>query len=84
MRSAYAELRIPLASGSATASAAMSLKGWSLLLGRTVRALKSLWMGGALLLTACQTGYQRQGFTGGYSEFLTAPDKAVITFRGNG
>ena len=36
------------------------------------------------VLTGCDTGYQPQSFTGGYSEFLTAPDEAVITFRGNG
>jgi hypothetical protein len=38
----------------------------------------------ALLLAGCATNYQPQGFTGGYSDFLTAPDEAAITFRGNG
>ncbi|SRR5258708_8050508 len=37
-----------------------------------------------LALMGCETGYQPQSFTGGYSEFLTAPDEAVITFHGNG
>jgi hypothetical protein len=37
-----------------------------------------------LVLTSCATNYQPQGFTGGYSDFLTAPDEAVITFHGNG
>jgi hypothetical protein len=36
------------------------------------------------LLAGCATSYQPQGFTGGYSDFLTAPDEAVITFHGNG
>src|ERR1700752_5023718 len=35
-------------------------------------------------LVGCETAYQPQSFTGGYSEFLTAPDEAVITFHGNG
>jgi hypothetical protein len=38
----------------------------------------------SVVLVGCQTAYQPQSFTGGYSEFLTAPDEAVITFRGNG
>jgi hypothetical protein len=40
-----------------------------------------------LALTACaipQTQYQPYAYTGGYSDFLTAPDEAVITFKGNG
>jgi hypothetical protein len=35
-------------------------------------------------LVGCETGYQPQSFAGGYSEVLTAPDEAVITFSGNG
>jgi hypothetical protein len=38
----------------------------------------------ALALAGCATSYQPQGFTGGYSDFLSAPDEAVITFHGNG
>jgi hypothetical protein len=37
----------------------------------------------ALLLASCATSYQPEGFTGGYSDFLTGPDEATITFRGN-
>jgi hypothetical protein len=37
-----------------------------------------------LALASCATDYQPQGFTGGYSDFLTAPDEAVVTFHGNG
>jgi hypothetical protein len=37
-----------------------------------------------LALAGCATEYQPQGFTGGYSDFLTAPDEAVIAFHGNG
>jgi hypothetical protein len=37
-----------------------------------------------IALVGCETAYQPQSFTGGYSEFLTAPDEAVITFHGNG
>jgi hypothetical protein len=39
---------------------------------------------GFLVLASCATSYQPQSFTGGYSEYLTAPDEAVITFHGNG
>src|SRR5215475_10476280 len=38
----------------------------------------------AIALVGCETGYQAQRFAGGYSEVLTAPDEAVITFSGNG
>ena len=45
---------------------------------------RSIVLLASIALVGCQTGYQPQSFTGGYSEFLTAPDEAVITFRGNG
>jgi len=48
------------------------------------RLLRILLLLTPVALVGCQTGYQSQSFTGGYSEFLTAPDEAVITFRGNG
>jgi len=38
----------------------------------------------SIALVGCETGYQAQRFAGGYSEVLTAPDEAVITFSGNG
>jgi len=38
----------------------------------------------SLALASCATDYQPQGFTGGYSDYLTAPDEAVITFHDNG
>jgi hypothetical protein len=38
----------------------------------------------ALVLSGCATDYQPQGFTGGYSDLLVAPDEAMITFHGNG
>jgi hypothetical protein len=37
-----------------------------------------------LALAGCATGYQPQSLTGGFSDYLTAPDEAVITFHGNG
>jgi len=40
-----------------------------------------LWIG---LLAGCATGYQPQSFTGGFSDYMTAPDEAVVTFHGNG
>jgi hypothetical protein len=46
--------------------------------------MKHLALVGLLALASCATDYQPQGFTGGYSDFLTAPDEAVITFHGNG
>jgi hypothetical protein len=38
----------------------------------------------AVLLASCATPYQPQSLTGGYSDFLTAPDAATVIFRGNG
>ncbi len=35
-------------------------------------------------LSACATTYQPQSFTGGFSDYMTAPDEAVVIFRGNG
>jgi len=46
--------------------------------------MKYLAIVGLLALASCATDYQPQGFTGGYSDYLTAPDEAVITFHGNG
>lgn len=37
-----------------------------------------------LLLQACQTGYQAQGPTGGYTEQRIADDTYYVTFAGNG
>lgn len=37
-----------------------------------------------LALAGCATDYQSQGFTGGYTDLMTAPDEAVVTFHGNG
>lgn len=48
------------------------------------RLLQILLLLGPIAFAGCQTGYQAQSFTGGYSEFLTAPDEAVITYHGNG
>jgi hypothetical protein len=38
----------------------------------------------AVLVTGCATSYQPESFTGGFSDYMTAPDEAVVTFRGNG
>jgi len=38
----------------------------------------------AVLLASCATPYQAQSLTGGYTEFLTAPDEATVMFHGNG
>jgi len=45
---------------------------------------KSYVLLASIALVGCETGYQPQSFAGGYSEVLTAPDEAVITFSGNG
>jgi hypothetical protein len=45
---------------------------------------KSYILLASISLIGCETGYQSQSFAGGYSEVLTAPDEAVITFSGNG
>jgi hypothetical protein len=34
-------------------------------------------------LAGCQTGYNPDGFGGGYSDFMVAPDTARVTIRGN-
>ena len=36
-----------------------------------------------LALASCTTGYQPQDINGGFSDYMTAPDEAVITFHGN-
>jgi hypothetical protein len=46
--------------------------------------MKNLALLAFLAFASCATDYQPQGFTGGYSDFLTAPDEAVITLHGNG
>jgi hypothetical protein len=46
--------------------------------------IKELALVALLALSGCATNYQPQSFTGGYSDFLTAPDEALITFHGNG
>jgi hypothetical protein len=38
----------------------------------------------AVLLVGCETSYQPESFTGGFSDYMTAPDEAAVTFRGNG
>ena len=38
----------------------------------------------AVLLAGCATSYQPQSFTGGFSDYMSAPDEAVVTFHGNG
>jgi hypothetical protein len=48
-----------------------------------MKTLALLWLL-AIGLAGCATSYQPQGFTGGYSDYLTAPDEAVIIFHGNG
>ena len=48
-----------------------------------MKTLALLWLL-AIGLAGCATDYQPQGFTGGYSDYLTAPDEAVVTFHGNG
>jgi hypothetical protein len=46
--------------------------------------LRHLTLALSLLFAGCATDYGPQGFTGGYSGFLTAPNEAVIIFHGNG
>lgn len=37
-----------------------------------------------LSLASCATTYQRQSLAGGFSDYLTAPDEAIVMFHGNG
>jgi hypothetical protein len=37
-----------------------------------------------LALGACATQYQPHSFTGGYTDYLTGPDTAIVTFDANG
>jgi hypothetical protein len=36
-----------------------------------------------LALASCATGYQPESISGGFSDYMTAPDEAVITYHGN-
>ncbi|HKB91807.1 MAG TPA: hypothetical protein VKC60_14920 [Opitutaceae bacterium] len=36
------------------------------------------------ILTGCSTPYQANGLMGGYSDYMVAPDEAIVTFYGNG
>jgi hypothetical protein len=38
----------------------------------------------ALLVSGCATSYQPESFTGGFTDVMTAPDSALVTFKGNG
>jgi hypothetical protein len=38
----------------------------------------------ACVLTGCSTPYQPNGLLGGYSDYMVAPDEAIVTFYGNG
>jgi hypothetical protein len=38
----------------------------------------------ALTLAGCATSYHPEGFTGGFSDYMVAPDEAIIMFNGNG
>ncbi len=50
-----------------------------------MRALPSvLFVVCVLYTTSCSTGYHSNGFSGGYSETVLAPDVYRIVFRGNG
>jgi hypothetical protein len=46
--------------------------------------LKGFALLGLLALAGCATSYQPQSFTGGFSDYMTAPDEAVVIFHGNG
>jgi hypothetical protein len=37
-----------------------------------------------LLLVSCATAYRPEGVTGGYSDAMTGPDTAIVSFGGNG
>jgi hypothetical protein len=38
----------------------------------------------ACFLTGCSTPYQPNGVLGGYSDYMVAPDEAIVSFYGNG
>jgi hypothetical protein len=50
----------------------------------TAISMKRLALLGLLALASCATGYGPQGLAGGFSDYLTAPDEAVVMFHGNG
>jgi hypothetical protein len=37
-----------------------------------------------LALASCATDYQPQSLTGGFSDYMTAPDEAIVMFHANG
>jgi hypothetical protein len=38
----------------------------------------------ACVLTGCSTPYQPNSLLGGYTDYMVAPDEAIVTFYGNG
>ena len=37
-----------------------------------------------LAVASCATGYQPKSLTGGFSNYMTAPDEAIVMFHANG
>ena len=37
-----------------------------------------------LAVASCATGYQPKSLTGGFSDYMTAPDEAIVMFHANG
>ncbi|MGA8658081.1 MAG: hypothetical protein WB586_18210 [Chthoniobacterales bacterium] len=50
----------------------------------TAISMKRLALLSLLALASCATDYGPQGLAGGFSDYLTAPDEAVVMFHGNG
>jgi hypothetical protein len=46
--------------------------------------MKRLALLSLLALASCATSYQPRSFTGGFSDYMTAPDEAIIMFNGTG
>jgi hypothetical protein len=46
--------------------------------------MKGLFLLLPLLLAGCATSYQPEGYSGGFSDVMTGPDTAIVSFSGNG
>lgn len=49
-----------------------------------MNSMKKLLLLSLLSLASCATTYQPQSLTGRFSDYLTAPDEAIVMFHGNG
>ena len=62
----------------------MGGRAWVAFSASGMNSMKKLLLLSLLSLAGCATTYQSQNLTGGFSDYLTAPDEAIVMFHGNG